>query len=192
MNNLEQHFCVFPQLNTQRLVLRKLEVSDAEEMFEYSSRPEASQYANWEPHTSVEYTKEFLRWLKWQYRFHKVKTWGITLKNGGKLIGTVSFVKIDKETTSAEIGYTVSSAFWGNGYATEAVQKLLEFGFLELGFQRIFAKVVKENVKSSRVLERLGFTYEGTLRNSMVIHKKLCDVSYYSILKSEFMAMYGE
>lgn len=189
MDNFELEFTPFPTFYSNRLKLRKLSVSDAADMFEYSSRPNVSEYENWKPHKSVAETRDFLKWARRQYFKKKFFSWAIVL-NSGKMIGTVSFVKIDCDNRSAEIGYTVSEEYWGNGYAKEAVYQLLRFGFSNLGLNRIYAKVIKGNTRSVRVLEKLGFIYEGTARKANFYQNVCSDLMYFSILSDEFLNIY--
>ncbi len=185
MENTEYLFNPFPTFQSDRIYMRKLELFDAEDMFEYCSREEVSRFENWKPHKTIETTKEFLRWIKWQYIRKKARTWGVVL-NSGKLIGTASFVKIDYENKSAEIGYTISNDYWGNGYAKEAAYQLIRFAFTKLGCERVYAKVLSGNERSVAVLQKLCFSYEGTARNANFYNNQLKDVMYFSLLKEEF------
>ena len=191
MDNIAYKFIPYPSFKSDRMILRKLELSDAKDMFEYCSKEEVSFYENWKPHKSIDETKDFLRWVRWQYLKKKIKTWAIELYSG-KMIGTVSFVNIDTENKSAEIGYTISNSYWGQGYAKEAAYQLLRFAFVELDLERVQARVIKGNERSRKVLKKLGFSYEGTARNANFYENRLNDLMYFSILKGEFFTLFGK
>lgn len=190
ITNIESKFVPYPVFRSDRIYLRKLQLSDCNDMFEYASQPEVSFFENWQPHKTLSETKSYLRWVKSMYFKRKIKTWAIVLNNG-KMIGTVSFVKLNEDHLSAEIGYTVSNKFWGNGYAKEAAYQLIRFAFTELNLERVYARVIKENTRSVKVLKNLGFTYEGTARNANFYNYKLSNVMYFSILKDEFFNTFG-
>src|SRR5205814_6531002 len=109
-------------------------------------------------------------------------TWGIVVKENGKLIGGCSIFG-EPEHARAEIGYVIARPYWGQGLVTEAVREMLRLGFDELGLNRIEARCRPENIGSARVMEKNGMTYEGTLREQMFVKGKYWDWKLYSILR---------
>jgi len=179
-------FSNIPRLTTERLVLRKLKVSDAEDMFEYSRLPEVTKYLTWRPHPNINYTEEYLRYISTRYATGDFYDWAVTLKENGKMIGTCGFTRFDLPNNSAEIGYVLNPEYHGKGYATEAASEVMRFGFDELGLHRIEAKHMIENKASHRVMEKLGMTEEGTFRDSYFIKREYRTVTVCAILESEY------
>ena len=173
-----------PTLSTERLVLRKLEMKDLSDVFEYASDPCVSEYLMWYTHKSKEYTKSYLRYILKLYKKGKFYDWGISLNN--KIIGTVGFSSINIINNSAEIGYVLNSKFWGRGIAAEAVHEIIKFGFTTLGLNRIEAVFLPENERSKRVLIKCGLKSEGIRRSAMIVKNEYRDVEIFSIIRDEY------
>ena len=179
-------FTNVPTLETERLVLRALRVSDCFDMYEYSKLPGVTEFLAWSPHPDVEYTKEYLKSVICNYHLGVFYDWAVILKSENKMIGTCGFTSIHTEHDSVEIGYVINPAYRGQGIALEAAKKVLEFGFLNLGANRAEAKYIVGNQASRRVMEKLGMSFEGVARSSMLVKERYRDIGWYSILKSEF------
>ncbi len=188
-DTLLKTFSNIPTLRTERLILRKIKQSDAEDVFEYSSDPQVSEFLLWRPHKSVEYTKEYLAYIKNEYRIGKFFDWAITVKDGiykGKMIGTCGFTSFDLHNNSAEVGYVLNRRFWGQEIADEALSRVIKFGFNDLLLHRIEAKYMLENDKSLRVMQKCGLSFEGIRRSSLIIKGDYCDIGVCSIISDEF------
>ncbi len=177
-----------PILETERLILRKMAVSDHKDMFEYSARPETSRYLLWSPHPSPFYTKRYLTWLQGQYRGGKFYDFAVVEKESGKMLGTCGFTSFHIPNNSAEVGYVLNPDFHGKGYATEALTKLMEFGFRTLYLHRLVARIMVENIASRRVAEKCGFRHEATHIDEMLVKGEYRTIAEYAILSSEFRA----
>ena len=175
-----------PVLNTERLILRKILISDFEDMYEYSSNSEVTKYLLWSCHSSPEYTKQYIEYLQGRYKIGDFFDWAITLKDTRKMIGTCGFTRFDYTNNSAEIGYVLNPSFWGCGYCTEAVRRIIKFGFEDLNLNRIEAKFIKENAMSRRVMERSGMIFEGTMKSAIYNKNKYWDVGVCGIIKSRY------
>ncbi|MER2237318.1 MAG: GNAT family protein [Psychrobacillus sp.] len=175
-----------PQLETERLILLKITLCDAEDMYTYGSNPEVSKYVTWDQHNTIEDTKEFIHFILKQYEKKDIAPWGIEYKETGQFIGTIDFVQWQIKHDSAEIGYVLSPDYWGQGLTTEAAEALIHFGFNHMDLIRIQARCFVENVGSSRVMEKVGMSYEGTTRKGMKVKGKHVDLKIYSILKEDF------
>lgn len=108
----------------------------------------------------------------------------------GEAIGSIAIVvqpQDDIYRKSAEIGYWLGEPFWGNGIMTESIKHMCQVGFEYYDLERIYAEIFRTNIRSANTLERAGFTYEGTLRNSICKHGKMYSSCMYSILKDEFV-----
>lgn len=179
-----------PILETERLILRKITMDDAEDMFAYGSDPEVSRYVTWNQHQTKDDTEEFVEFVLNQYEAGRLAPWGIEWKETGKLIGTIDFVSWNTNHHFAEIGYVIARDYWGKGITTEAAKELIKYGFTNMGLVRVQAKCFVENIGSERVMEKAGMKFEGILRKSMLIKGRYRDLKMYSILKEEFEALY--
>ncbi len=152
-------------LETDRLVIRGPRADDAEEVFErYASDPEVTTYMSWPRHETLEVTKSVVEfWLdEWQQR--DCGAFLITDRSSGAILGSTGFdlVKPGVATT----GYVLARDEWGKGYATEALNAIVELS-TQAGIQRLFAYCHFDHRNSARVMEKCGFEFEGRLRNYM-------------------------
>ena len=179
-------FSKIPTVYTDRLILRRMKQTDAEDMFDYAKRQDVTKYLRWYPHQSVKYTSDYLRYVSARYNLGDFYDWAVVEKKSGKMIGTCGFTSFDLPNDSAEIGYVLNPDFHGLGYATEAAAKVIEFGFTTLDLHRIEARFMKENTASLRVMEKLGMTLEGYRRDGMLIKQQYRTIGVCSILKHEW------
>ena len=171
-------------LETERLVLRRFVIEDAEAMFNgWCNDPEVTRFLTWTPHESVEVTRYVLNeWIP-QYENGDYFNWAMILKESGKLIGNISVVSLREITDEALIGYCLSRKYWGNGYMTEAVSQVSDYVFEHTDIIRIFAEPFAYNTASCRVLEKAGFSCEGILRSNAYKNDNIVDMKMYSIIK---------
>ncbi|MBE9184651.1 GNAT family N-acetyltransferase [Microcoleus sp. LEGE 07076] len=186
--NLLDILANLPTIETERLLLRKISLNDASDMFEYASSPEVSEYTMWSTHTSIEDTKYFLKSLTKMYKRRELVDWGLVSKADNKFIGTCGFVEWSMTHNRAEMGYAISSKYWNQGYMSEAVNAMMEFGFREMLLNRIEAKCKVSNIGSARVMEKVGMQLEGILRQKIFVKGEYWDLKIYSILKDDFFA----
>ena len=179
-------FSHIPTLETERLTLRGMRVSDAPDMFEYACRPSVTEYLTWEPHASVEETRQYLTYVGQRYRTGDFYDWSVVDKASGRMIGTCGFTSFNCPADSAEIGYVLSPVYQGRGLGTEAVRRVLRFGFEELNLHRIEAHFIEGNAASRRLMERVGMTFEGFAREAMKIKGKYRTIGTCAILRGEF------
>jgi len=182
-------FSRIPILETDRLVLRRMKIDDAEDMFDYARRADVTKYLTWDCHPNEAYTKDYLRYIQKQYEDGEFYDWAVVDKASGKMIGTCGFTSFDDDNNSAEIGYVLNPDYWGDGFATEAVGEILKFGFRRLNLHRIQAKYMEGNDGSRRVMEKCGLSFEGTLRSSMYIKGNYRTVSICAILRDEYFSL---
>lgn len=176
-------FEIFPELETKRLKLRKIVLSDAPSIYDYFSKKEVTQFYDLETFTSKQQAIELIESLLYRYQVRKQIRWGITWKGNDKLIGTCGLHALEKEHLKAEIGYELHPDYWGKGIITEVIQAIIHYGFFSMGINRIEAFYDPLNIPSKRVLEKNGFQYEGTLRNRFYTKGKFIDVALSSIIK---------
>ena len=178
-------FTKIPSLKTNRLLLRKMSLSDLDDCYEYSRDAEVPKYLLWYPHTDRTYTGYYLRYVERKYRRAEFYDWAV--EYDGKMIGTVGFTSFDLNNNAGEVGYVLNRKFWGMGLATEALLRVLEFGFSELSLERIYAKFMPENDKSRGVLLRCGMRPEGVMRRAVLAKGQYRDVEIYAITREEWL-----
>lgn len=164
-----QLFSKIPPIETPRLLLRAMKVTDAADMFDYARREDVTRYLTWTPHPDVGYTREYLTYVGQRYRTGDFFDWSILHTESGRMIGTCGFTRFDFSSDSAEIGYVLHPDYRGRGLATEAVNAVISFGFERLKLHRIEAKYIRGNEASRRLMERVGMEFEGYARESMKI-----------------------
>ncbi|KMY49548.1 GNAT family N-acetyltransferase [Peribacillus loiseleuriae] len=172
-------------LRTERLYLRKMTEADSPCLFNIWSNPDVTKFMNIENFSDENQAKEMIDFLNELSAQNKAMRYTIIEAKTNQIIGSCGFNTLDYENIKAEIGYDLDSTFWGLGYGTEAVSCLLEYAFEHLNFIRIEAKVEPENLNSIRVLQKLGFTFEGTLRKSQKSKDRFIDLNIYSKLKTD-------
>ncbi|GAQ17974.1 ribosomal N-acetyltransferase YdaF [Oceanobacillus picturae] len=185
---VEDIFGNLPTLETERLLLRKVTLHDLEDIYHYGSNEEVSRYVTGDTHHTLSDTKEYVDFVLNRYENKRVAYWGIEYKGNGKLIGTIDFVSWQTGHRTAEIGYVISSDYWGKGIATEVANEVIKFGFQQMDLVRIQAKCFEKNIGSARVMEKVGMSYEGTIRKGMVVKGEHQDLKLHSILKEEFFS----
>ena len=175
-----------PTLETERLILRKMILNDAEAVFAYASNSEVSRYTLWETHRSIEDSRAFLEFATQKYENGGEPDWGIVYRGNGCLVGACGLVNWEAEHARAEVGFVLSREYWGRGLMSEAVRAILRFGFKRMNLNRIEARCIAENAASARVMEKAGMVYEGTLRQREYIKGAYRDIKLYAILKKDF------
>ena len=160
-------FCVkisnyMTTLHTQRLILRPIELSDLEDIFEYSSTPNVGPNAGWKPHANREETLQIMK----EIFLEKEGVWGIVLRESGKMIGSVGLIDDHKRQYEGVkmIGYAMSEEYWGRGIMSEAVAEVMRFGFEGLKLEAISAYCFPFNERSKAIIRKFGFEFEGILK----------------------------
>jgi RimJ/RimL family protein N-acetyltransferase len=143
----------------------------------------------WGPNTEQE-TKEYIRAvLAWRLDDpRKNILLGIVRKDSGDLIGSAGLFRSDGDATEAEVGYSLQTDHWGNGYATEAARAMIDFGFREWHLHRVHARCDPENLGSVRVLEKCGMRREGHFRKVAMVKGEWRDRLIYAVLEEEWTA----
>ena len=175
-----------PTLHTERLLLRRIERRDVDDIFEYSHNPETSKFLLWYPHEKKSDTVYYYKAVDKRYKSGEFFDWAIIERSSGKMIGTCGFTSINERDEKAEVGYVINPFYWGRGYATEALLRVIEFGFSDLRLERIEAKYIIGNDASRRVMEKCGMTYEGTLVHSIKAKGRFFDVGVCALVSDMF------
>ena len=184
-------FSNMPTLYTEHLSLRMMNPIDAEDMFDYARRPEVTKYLLWREHTDIEYTRDYLNYISGRYALGSFFDWALIDRESRRMIGTCGFTRIDTANNSAEIGYVLNPDFHRRGFGSEAVRRVLKFGFEELGLQRIEARFMQGNEASLALMKSVGMTFEGYMRDLMLVKGKYRTIGISSILRSEYEEIYA-
>ena len=175
-----------PKLETDRLILRRMHMRDAEDIFAYSRDPEVARHVLWAAQKDVSEAKEYCRYMMKRYRADQPSSWGIILKKSGRLVGTIGYMDHSEDNASVEVGYSLSRSLWNGGYMTEALRCVIAHTFENMDINRIEAQHELENPSSGRVMEKCGMRKEGVLRQRLYNKGKYVDVALYAIVKSDY------
>lgn len=174
-----------PILETDRLFLRALRISDDREIFEYAKDPEISRYVTWEAHESIEDARAFINWNLERYNKGEIGEWAIELKETRRIIGSIGFVELDTVNFCGTVGYALSKEYWAKGIMTEAVKRVIRFALEEMGLNRVEAVHIPENEASGKVMQKAGMLYEGLLRQRMFAKGRFWDLKQYAVIKDD-------
>ncbi|NLC44222.1 MAG: GNAT family N-acetyltransferase [Clostridiales bacterium] len=175
-------------LETERLILRRFALDDAENMFNnWANDSEVTRFLSWPPHENIEVTRTVISsWIQ-GYENPETYSWAIVLKEINKPIGSIALVSVNSKNLRAEVGYCIGKPYWHKGYTSEAFTRVLEFVFDEVGFNRMEAKHDVRNPHSGGVMKKCGMTFEGTLRQvGLNRNNEFFSCDLYSILRSEW------
>jgi ribosomal-protein-alanine N-acetyltransferase len=174
------------RVETRRLNLRRFQLTDVKEVFDYASSEENTRFLSWATHKSEEDSLRFLRMEEESALLGEQYNWAILDKASGRLIGSAGLTRLDADRRSAELGYVLHREFWGRGYATEVAGALLRFGFEEAGFERVHAYCFRGNDASRRVLEKLGMRYIGVEGVDTLRHRDPVPSHHFEIFEEEY------
>lgn len=178
------------KIETERLILRKFKVSDAEEMFlNWASDSEVAKYLTWPPHESAVFTKKLLEEWVSHYADDSYYQWCIELKENSQAIGSIGVVKILDYIEAVSIGYCIGKNYWGKGLMTDALSAVIKFLFNEVDVNRISAAHDTDNPASGRVMAKCGLKYEGTLIQAARNQQGICDIAVYGLVKRDYTAI---
>ncbi|HEX6256475.1 MAG TPA: GNAT family N-acetyltransferase [Euzebyales bacterium] len=174
------------QLTTERLRLRPVTVADAEALFDaYASDPQATRYLSWRTHEVVEETREFLAGAQVSWNEGSECIWALVPRGSSTPIGALGAVDTPH---GVEIGYVLAPDRWGHGLMSEALGAVMSWLVSQPDIYRVWAYCAVDHVRSIKVLERSGMTYEGTLRRWVVLPNLAdapCDARVYSWVRQD-------
>jgi len=176
------NFAPFPNLETERLLLRRLVNEDVNEIFALRSNTEVMKYI---PRPLVLTTEDALKHIEMideKIDSNEGINWAITLKDHPKLIGIIGHYRLKPEHYRAEIGYMILPEYQGQGIITEAINEVLKYGFDVMQLHSIEAVIDPENFASEKVLQKNGFVKEAHLKENEYYDGKFLDTVIYSIL----------
>ncbi|AVK83391.1 GNAT family N-acetyltransferase [Lysinibacillus sp. B2A1] len=167
------------QIDTKRLYLRKMKLEDANNLFQIWSDPDVTKYMNIMNLTDVKQAQEMITILDQLAKEQKGIRFSIIEKTSHKIIGSCGFNSFDDENNTAEIGYELAKAYWGKGFAQESIAALIHYACTTLNIKKIEAKVEPANKNSIKLLEKLKFSYIGTLPETETSD----DISIYALIQ---------
>ncbi|MDQ3141596.1 MAG: GNAT family N-acetyltransferase [Bacteroidota bacterium] len=148
-------------LETERLILREMENLDEEGMFELDSNPKVHKYLGKQPVTSVDQIRAVIQMIQKQYQTNGVARWAVIKKDSQTFIGWCGLKLVTEEINNFinyyDLGYRFIEKYWGQGFATESSNAVLNYGFNHLHIKTIYAMADLKNTASIGVLEKLGF-----------------------------------
>lgn len=174
-------------IETERLILRPWEESDATALFKYASDPDIGPIAGWPPHTSVEHSLEIIRTV-----FAAPETYAAVLKETGEPVGSCGIMfseslhSADMKQDEAEIGYWIGKPYWGQGLIPEAVRALLARSFGDLHLDAVWCGYYDGNIKSRRVIEKCGFSYHHTNKGTVSPLGDMRTEHFYIMTKADY------
>lgn len=173
----------FPIIETERLILSQLEERDIPFIVEYLQHRIYSDFTSNIPYPYTRADAEF--WLKMSkdvFENNTGYTFGIRNKDG-HIIGAIGLH--DRDDDKAELGYWIGIPYWNKGYVTEAAKAIVDFGFKELGFNKIFATHLPHNPASGKIMEKIGMEQEAVLKQETKKDGEYFDLIMYSIFKDK-------
>jgi len=179
-------------LNTPRLVLRRFTDSDVEPFCVYRNDPQVAAFQNW-TECSLTEARAFVDWQKLLTSAVPGQWFqiAVALKETSQLVGDCGFRLDAEEPGQATVGITFSTQYQGRGFATEALSALLDHLFIGLTLRRVRADTDAQNIRCSRLLQRVGFRREGHLVQSLRFKGRWADEYLYAILRDEWLQRRG-
>ncbi|MCQ6275047.1 GNAT family N-acetyltransferase [Bacillus sp. V3B] len=173
------------ELQSKRLTLIQTENQHASELFVFWTDPDVTRFMNMDLVSTIDEVMDMITLSNRLAEINQAIRYTMLIRNTNEIIGSCGFNYIDFENGRAEIGYDLGKGYWGEGYGSEAVWTLIDYWFHVLGMNRVEAKVDPENSQSIKLLEKVGFQFEGRLRQSEKSKEEYKDVMMYSKLKSD-------
>lgn len=173
------------KLETTRLYLQPFNKEDAIRIKNLANNKELADILGLPHPYELKHAKDWIAIQPGQIKDGIEYPLTIVSKEINEVIGTIT-IRIDKNNNKGELGYWIGTDYWGNGFATEAVNKIIEFGFNDLNLNKIWASALTRNKASSAVLEKAGLQKEGTLRKDKLLHNEYEDIDVYGLLQKYY------
>ena len=175
-----------PRLETKRLILRRIAMRDAEDIFAYSRDEEVARHVLWSAQKDVGEAKDYCRFMMKRYRCDQPSSWGIIEKATGRLVGTIGYMDYNEDNATVEVGYSLARWLWNGGYMTEALSRVIGYTFENMDINRIEAQHELANPSSGRVMEKCGMKKEGGLRQRLYNKGRYVDVALYAVIREDY------
>ncbi len=182
---LQPNFNPFPEIKTERLILRRVKKEDAPEILKIRSDEKIMKYIGKDPIRTLAEAIQFFNLVNESLITNNGITWAISFaENPAKLIGTIGHWRLIKDHYRAEVGYMLHTDYWRQGIMKEALVKVIDYGFNELKLHSIEAHINPQNTASAGVLENTGFKKEALFKENFFYNGTFTDTAVYSILKT--------
>lgn len=175
---------IFPELKTERLQLDRIETADQQQIYLGLSHPEVIRYYG-VSYSNFKETEEQMDWYENLENSGSGRWWAIRLKESKRFCGVVGFYHLMEEHKKAEIGFWLLPEFWGKGIIPEAAVEMINYLFTKNDIHRLEAYVETGNSNSAKVLKKLGFEFEGCLKDSEIKNGKFIDLEIYARINSK-------
>lgn len=177
-------------IETARLILRRLELADAEMMFNnWTSDDKVTYFLRWDAHKTIDDTKKMIQQWVNDYQYDSTYYWGMYLKDG-TMIGSIGITITSEYDLKGELGYKLGSRWWNQGYSSEAAKAVIDYMFRNTDIERIASYSSVENISSRKVMEKAGMSYEGLLRHYYKTREEFHDCTLYGIIRNEWEKRY--
>ncbi len=180
------NFHPFQNIETERLLLRRLDATDAEEVLALRGNSETMKYIPRPLAKTTEDALEHIAMIEDKIINNTGINWGITIKGNPKIIGIIGHYRISMENHRAEIGYMSFPEHNGKGYMSEAIKAVVAYGFEQMNLHSIEAIIDPDNIASERVLQKNGFVKEAHILENELWEGKFLDTVIYSLLKKNW------
>lgn len=178
-------FLPFPNLESERLVLRQITPDDVNEIFALRSNPETMKYIPRPLVTTIDQAMEHIKMIQDKIVSSEGINWAITEKGNPKMIGIIGHYRIRWDHFRSEIGYMQLPEYHGKGIITEAIQLMVRFGFDDMKMHSLEAIIDPANLASAKVLEKNSFVKEAHIKENEFYEGKFLDTVIYSLLKPQ-------
>ncbi|WP_117160982.1 GNAT family N-acetyltransferase [Paraliobacillus sp. X-1268] len=177
------------KLETERLILQRFKKEDAIRIRDLANDKELADILGLPHPYELKDAEEWIAIHPEQIKNGIEYPLKITLKELSEVIGTIT-IRVDKRNNKGELGYWIGKEYWCNGFATEAVNKIIDFGFNQLNLNKICASAISRNIPSTIVFEKVGLLKEGRLRQNRFLLDKYEDVAVYGLLREDYVKGY--
>ncbi|MGV3610773.1 MAG: GNAT family N-acetyltransferase [Fluviicola sp.] len=176
-------FDQFPIIQTERLLLRQIQLKDAVEIMHMRQNKRVNQFITRDSMSGIEAAEELVKKTADAFESKAGIGWAGILRDGSEIIGTCGFNRIDYPNNRAEIGGELSVDYWGKNIAVEAVKAIVSFGFEQMNLHAIEAFVSPENRGAIYLLESLGFEKEAHFKDRIYFNEVYSDMAVYTLFK---------
>lgn len=174
------------RLETERLILRRFDESDTPALAEILADPEVTRNLLVSPMTTTKDVRRLIARRNEALDKGEAYPLAVVIKESGALAGVCMLKDVSRDHLHAELVYYLGKEHWGKGYMTEAARRMLQFGFEELGLERIEVGCFARNEASARVIEKLGFTYEGRFRHRYMKDSEFLDELRFGMIREDW------
>ena len=183
---LSPNFTPFPEIRTERLILRQMTIADAPAVQRLRSNAEVMKYINRPLTRTLQEAQNWISVIIDSLAKNDGITWCISLKEAPtEHVGSIGLWRIDKENYRAEIGYMLETSLQGKGIMYEAIQPVINYGFQQMKLHSIEAQIDPRNAASAALLKKAGFVQEAYFKENYYLRGRFADTAVYSILTSE-------